>query len=518
MVGNAQVPPDYSILSAPHGRIAPHLPDSKDLQERKGPTSYTNNHQHYLLQEEAGGPVKPMAIARVEDDLYFLGAQCLWLCLGAKTVTGGEDILALGRLDPPKYPVLPTPWQEFSDFVYVPSLKKLIILDKSGDLFEFDPVSYKWGVFKENLPTTSAPDPEYMAMCAVGSKIALLDPERNQIWKASGPKARLETSFREVLPWRLKAGDINVCDGVSIGYGGCIYVLKRTGVIAAFGTASVNQQICQYHRPNNMRPTRLIVAGNRFFIVERQNNRVLVVDLAKGITSCFAYPPGCDLRGLAVSKHGFWIVSGDEILYRNCLEGTPLTSKTYPLKVDVRLKRLVLPLVGQGLPHHVGVYPGARRLYRYGVHEGLDMFYVPIGTPVHAACDGKIIRADAAFKDMDAKTFNRVMAECRRQHRTSAANEDLFRGCQVWIDHGQGLITRYAHLNGIRPGLTTNSLVKQGDLIGFVGVSGTGQNLPGRIRYPHLHFEIILDGRYLGWGLTPAETIAVYEDVFSRGK
>jgi murein DD-endopeptidase MepM/ murein hydrolase activator NlpD len=47
-----------------------------------------------------------------------------------------------------------------------------------------------------------------------------------------------------------------------------------------------------------------------------------------------------------------------------------------------------------------------------------------------------------------------------------------------------------------------------------VGVSGTGQNLPGRAKYPHLHFEIWLDGKYLGYGLTPAETVGIFEDIF----
>jgi murein DD-endopeptidase MepM/ murein hydrolase activator NlpD len=78
------------------------------------------------------------------------------------------------------------------------------------------------------------------------------------------------------------------------------------------------------------------------------------------------------------------------------------------------------------------------------------------------------------------------------------------------------LITRYAHLNKINPKLKVGQTVKAGDLIGFVGVSGTGQNLPGRAKYPHLHFEIWIDGKYLGYGLTPAETVGVFEDIFAR--
>ena len=179
--------------------------------------------------------------------------------------------------------------------------------------------------------------------------------------------------------------------------------------------------------------------------------------------------------------------------------------------------------MGITLPRHAGVYPGARRLYRYGVHEGMDFFYgggkakIYMGSPAVAAGDGKIIRADANFKDMNLATYNRVMADCVREHRTSDKNEDLLRGCQVWIDHGNNLITRYAHLNKINSKIKVGQTVKHGDLLGFVGVSGTGQNLPGRAKFPHLHFEIWLDGKYLGYGLTPAETVGIFENIFGTG-
>ena len=140
-----------------------------------------------------------------------------------------------------------------------------------------------------------------------------------------------------------------------------------------------------------------------------------------------------------------------------------------------------------------------------------------MGTPARAAAGGKITRIDAGFKDMNAAEFNRVMTECYKSHQTSDHNEDLLRGCQVWIDHGGGMVTRYAHLSRINPALKKGQTIAKGETIGFIGVSGTGQNLPGRAKYPHLHFEIWLDGKYLGWGLTPSETMGVFEDIFGKG-
>lgn len=54
-------------------------------------------------------------------------------------------------------------------------------------------------------------------------------------------------------------------------------------------------------------------------------------------------------------------------------------------------------------------------------------------------------------------------------------------GSAIVIDHGYGVMTRYAHLDGfnVHPG----QRVKRGDVIGFVGNSG-------RSTAPHLHYEV----------------------------
>ena len=78
---------------------------------------------------------------------------------------------------------------------------------------------------------------------------------------------------------------------------------------------------------------------------------------------------------------------------------------------------------------------------------------------------------------------------------TPAATLDRIRGRQVWIDHGKGLFTRYAHLSAVEP-LVVGQKVDAGVLIGLVGSSGYPQG------GPHLHFEVRVGDDFYGEGLS----------------
>lgn len=90
------------------------------------------------------------------------------------------------------------------------------------------------------------------------------------------------------------------------------------------------------------------------------------------------------------------------------------------------------------------------------MHAGLD-FRAPYGAPIHAAADGTV----------------------------SFVGQKSGYGNVVEVSHGNGMITRYAHMS--RFGARVGQDVKAGDVIGAIGNSG-------RSTGPHLHFEVRING------------------------
>ena len=509
-------PPGASLPSSSAGARA--VQQAKTLEKEKG--------SFIPLVDESGAPVSPSSVVSQNGKFFFLGPKHLWSLEWTQPADGQPRKAFLKACHPPDK-IEKIPVQEFNNMISVPPRKSLVILSKAGDLFEYFTETGAWHQYRANLWLTGSPDPDYVDLAFNGKDIILIDPERNNIHVCPPNSRYLTPYFREVMPWQVRRGDYYLGDGIGIAYDGLTYLLRKQGGITKFSgnsRANVRQLKFTYHAPGKarLRPSRMITAANSpLFIVERENNRVLSIDKKSGQTTHFVFPAGSDLRGIAPVKDGFAVVNGNRLLMRRLDSADAPNAEIHPRTFDQRLDGIGIPVPGGCLPSHLGVFPGARRLYRYGIHAGVDFFNgagnkVVMGTPALAADRGKIIRIDHNFKDMDAPTFNRVMSQCARDHTTSDHNEDLFRGCQVWIDHGNRMVTRYAHLDRINAKLKKDMFVNRGDIIGFIGVSGTGQNLPGKAKYPHLHFEIWLDGHYVGYGLTPGETLGVYEDIFGR--
>jgi murein DD-endopeptidase MepM/ murein hydrolase activator NlpD len=92
-------------------------------------------------------------------------------------------------------------------------------------------------------------------------------------------------------------------------------------------------------------------------------------------------------------------------------------------------------------------------------HKGTD-YAASTGTPIRSTGDGKI---------------------------TFAGRQGGFGNCIV-IQHGQGYETLYGHMSKFGKGISTGTRVSQGQVIGYVGMTGLASG-------PHLHYEFHVNGQ-----------------------
>jgi LysM repeat protein len=181
----------------------------------------------------------------------------------------------------------------------------------------------------------------------------------------------------------------------------------------------------------------------------------------------------------------------------------------------------VMPIEGACLPINDDLMPNAPREYRAGIHEGVDFYAgfncatVLEGTPVMAARAGTVIRADHRFTEMTKEQLDELLARSKAQGFTDEEGLDRFRGRQVWIDHGNGVVTRYAHLSAIPTAIRPGAQVNAGDLVGYVGDSGTPEAVTDPGTEIHLHFEIRVGNSFLGAGLDKDLVRQLYQQAFS---
>lgn len=93
-------------------------------------------------------------------------------------------------------------------------------------------------------------------------------------------------------------------------------------------------------------------------------------------------------------------------------------------------------------------------------HKGVD-YAAAMGTPVKATADGKV-----EFKGVKHGYGNVIV-----------------------LKHGSQYETVYAHLSGYRTGLREGQPIRQGQVIGYVGMTGLATA-------PHLHYEFHVNGEY----------------------
>jgi len=120
---------------------------------------------------------------------------------------------------------------------------------------------------------------------------------------------------------------------------------------------------------------------------------------------------------------------------------------------DTATTRFILPVEGRYSSPF-----GLRRFFNgeaRNPHSGIDLA-APTGTPIRAPAAGRVI----------------------------ATGDLYYNGNAVFLDHGQGLITMYCHMDSIA--VKTGQIVDTGQALGTVGATG-------RVTGPHLHWSVSLN-------------------------
>lgn len=128
------------------------------------------------------------------------------------------------------------------------------------------------------------------------------------------------------------------------------------------------------------------------------------------------------------------------------------TYRTFNSATDIPT-RFILPVEGRYSSPF-----GLRRFFNgeaRNPHSGIDLA-APTGTPIRAPAAGRVI----------------------------ATGDFYYNGKTVFLDHGQGLITMFCHMDSIA--VKTGQVIETGHTLGTVGATG-------RVTGPHLHWSVSLN-------------------------
>ncbi|MBE2224186.1 MAG: M23 family metallopeptidase [Anaerolineae bacterium] len=386
----------------------------------------------------------------------------------------------------------------------------LLVLDRAGDVYRYDWQSKVWLMDRYDRPISDTSSHYYVA----------LDGEENG-------RYLLETSYNYAMLYengeRQSLWNLPEARGIDLSaMGDSVYVLEQhMDDTEAMLTLYESTSTVDVFRPDiKMDQARQVVASSAgretaVYVLDKDGNRLLTFSPQNGqLQNMIQLPQNAEISAFTVHpQSGNLLFAGKNRLYffeqpekiAN-VSGQPLLTGTQPH--DPAFLASIsgfAPPIGWDITTRDLQMPGAPRHYRLGVHQGAD-FYWARDSQIFAAADGVVIRAMHDYTPPFPAAFYEMRNQAYELGYTSEEALDFYRGQQVWLEHENGLISRYIHLGSIAWDLEEGQHVTKGQFIGTVGNSGSPASLESPDSDAHLHFELWLGDHYLGQFLRPVET------------
>ena len=159
---------------------------------------------------------------------------------------------------------------------------------------------------------------------------------------------------------------------------------------------------------------------------------------------------------------------------------------------------LAVEFVNQGKKH---------KAVHFGDAEGKFAYYTPEGKSIHKSFLRSPLEFTRISSSFSAGRFHPILNRIKAHKGVDMAAPTGTRikasgngvvdfvgskggyGNVIVLKHDNGISTVYGHLSRFAPGLRKNMSVAQGDIIGFVGMSGLATG-------PHLHYEFLVNKQH----------------------
>ena len=393
----------------------------------------------------------------------------------------------------------------------------LLVLDRAGDVYRYEPQSGGWSVERYDRPAGDLYDHYFIALSASAQANHLLETTHEQVWRfADGQRGAAWAKLPQNRDVDLSASE------------GGVYVLTRAlntpvGSLLRYPSSGRGQLSAGFAPGLTLMEPRQVVATEAdVYVLDRAGRRLLALDPERGtarkvmqfmdrraVDAIWASPSGDRL--LLAGRDSVYFYGEPE--RAATVEAGPSLAGPQPHDLTrlQELRGLAMPIEGASLTSRDFQMPGAPRHYRLGVHEGMDFYGHTVGvtvnrsTAVRAVADGTVVRALVDYQPLTAAQADSWQGMSRPLGYTPPEVLDGYRGRQVWIDHGDGLVSRYAHLGSIESGIVEGTAVTQGQVIARVGNSGTPGSVSSDTYDVHLHLELWIDDDYVGQFLRPIE-------------